>query len=38
LNRNSTFFLRKAEVGVKGHVARHIDFALELDPAQAPVI
>jgi hypothetical protein len=36
-NRNSTFFLRKAEVGVKGHVARHIDFSLELDPARAPV-
>jgi hypothetical protein len=37
INRNSTFFLRKAEVGVKGHVARHIDFALELDPVRAPV-
>lgn len=36
-NRNSTFFLRKAEVGVKGHIAKHIDFALELDPVRAPV-
>lgn len=35
--RNSTFFLRKGEVGVKGHIARHIDFSLELDPARAPV-
>ena len=36
-NRNSTFFLRKAEVGIKGHIARHVDFSLELDPARAPV-
>lgn len=35
--RNSTFFLRKAELGVKGHIAGHIDFSVELDPVRAPV-
>jgi hypothetical protein len=29
--RNSTFFLRKAEVGLKGNIAPHIDFSVELD-------
>lgn len=32
--RNDTFFLRKAELGVKGHVAENVDFSLELDPVQ----
>lgn len=29
--RNNTFFLRKAEVGVKGHITRNVDFSLEID-------
>lgn len=36
-SRNSTFFLRKAEVGLKGHIAPHIDFSVELDLVRAPV-
>jgi hypothetical protein len=34
-SRNDTFFLRKAELGVKGHISPHVDFALELDPVRA---
>lgn len=30
--RNSTFFLRKAELGIRGHVTGHTDFSVELDP------
>jgi hypothetical protein len=30
--RNDTFFLRKAELGVKGHISDNVDFSLELDP------
>jgi hypothetical protein len=33
--RNDTFFLRKAELGVKGRITEHVDFALELDPVRA---
>ncbi len=33
--RNDTFFLRKAELGVKGRIAPHIDYVLELDPVRA---
>lgn len=29
--RNNTFFLRKAEVGLKGNIAPHIDFSVEID-------
>lgn len=29
-----TFFLRKAEVGVKGHIAPNLDFSLEIDPVR----
>jgi hypothetical protein len=32
--RTDTFFLRKAEIGVKGHVAPYVDFSLELDPVR----
>lgn len=32
--RNHTFFLRKAEVGLKGHITPHVDFSLELDPVR----
>jgi hypothetical protein len=32
--KNDTFFLRKAEIGVKGHVAPYVDFSLELDPVR----
>ena len=31
-DRTNTFFLRKAELAVQGHVADHTDFSLELDP------
>jgi hypothetical protein len=34
-SRNDTFFLRKAELGVKGHISPHVDYALELDPVRA---
>jgi hypothetical protein len=34
---NSTFFLRKAELGVKGHIASNVDFSLELDPVRTAV-
>ena len=30
-----TFILRKAELGVKGHIAPHVDFSLELDPVRS---
>ncbi|GEM_PF-2877872 len=33
-SRNSTFFLRKAEVGFKGHITENVDFSLELDPVR----
>jgi len=33
-SRNDTFFLRKAELGVKGHIADNVDFSLELDPVR----
>jgi hypothetical protein len=29
--RNNTFSLRKAEIGLKGNIARNIDFSLEVD-------
>lgn len=29
--RLNTFFLRKAEVGFKGHVSKNVDFSLEVD-------
>ncbi|MGH7493648.1 MAG: porin [bacterium] len=29
--RNDTFFLRKAEIGIKGHVAAYVDFCLEFE-------
>ena len=32
--RNHTLFLRKAEVGLKGHITPHVDFSLELDPVR----
>ena len=32
---NSSFFLRKAELGVKGHIGAHTDFSLELDPVRS---
>lgn len=32
--RNDTFFLRKAELGVKGHISEHVDFSLEIDPVR----
>jgi len=31
-DKNSTFFLRKAELGIKGHAAEHVDFSIEIDP------
>lgn len=30
-SRNSTFFLRKAELGFKGHIFEDVDFSVELD-------
>jgi len=36
-NLNSTFFLRKAELAVKGHIARNVDFSLELDPVRTAI-
>lgn len=32
--RTSTFFLRKAEVGFRAHVAAHTDLSFELDPVR----
>lgn len=32
--KNSTFFLRKAELGIKGHAAEHVDFSIEIDPVR----
>ena len=32
--RTSTFFLRKAELGFRAHVAQHTDLLLELDPVR----
>lgn len=29
---DNTFFLRKAELGIKGNIANGVDFSLELDP------
>lgn len=29
--RNSTFFLRKAEIGLKGNIAKNVDFSVEVD-------
>lgn len=29
--KNDTFFLRKAEIGIKGHVAPYVDFSLEFE-------
>jgi hypothetical protein len=29
---DNTFFLRKAELGIKGHITKNVDFSLELDP------
>ncbi len=29
---DNTFFLRKAEVGFKANITKHVDFSLELDP------
>jgi len=29
-----TFFFRKAELGIKGHVSRNVDFSVELDPVR----
>ncbi|MEE8350431.1 MAG: porin [Acidobacteriota bacterium] len=31
ISRNDTFFLRKAEIGVKGNIAPHVDFSLEFE-------
>lgn len=33
-SRNSTFFLRKAEISLKGHVSDRVDFRFELDPVK----
>ena len=33
-SRPDTFFLRKAEVGFKGHISSSVDFSLELDLAR----
>ena len=30
-SRNDTFFLRKAEIGLKGNIAPHVDFSIELE-------
>ena len=30
-SRNDTFYLRKAEIGVKGNIAPHVDFSLEFE-------
>jgi len=30
-SRNDTFFLRKAEVGFKGHIMKNVDYVLEID-------
>jgi len=35
-SQQTTFFLRKAELGVKGHITDNVDFSLELDPVRAP--
>lgn len=32
--RNNTFFLRKAELGLKGHIADHIDYSAEFEFAR----
>lgn len=32
--RNNTFFLRKGEIGLKGHITRNIDFSVEVDLAR----
>jgi len=32
--KNDTFFLRKAELGVKGHISENVDYSLELDPVR----
>lgn len=33
-SRNDTFFLRKAEIAVKGRISPHVDYVLELDPVR----
>jgi len=33
-SRNDTFSLRKAEIGVKGNIAPHVDFSLEFETTQ----
>ncbi|MGH9794934.1 MAG: porin [Candidatus Acidiferrales bacterium] len=33
--RNDSFFLRKAEIGVKGRITENVDFVIELDPVRA---
>lgn len=34
--QNSTFLLRKAEVGFKGHISSFVDYCVELDFARVP--
>lgn len=34
--QNSSFLLRKAEIGLKGHVSPFVDYCVELDFARAP--
>jgi len=34
--QNSTFLLRKAEIGFKGHISSFVDYCVELDFARAP--
>ena len=33
-SRNDTFFLRKAEIGLKGNIGPHVDFSLELETSR----
>lgn len=33
-SRGNTFFFKKAELGIKGHITRHTDFSFELDPVR----
>ena len=32
-----TFFFRKAELGIKGHISRNVDFSVELDPVRPDI-
>ncbi len=34
-SKNDSFLLRKAELGVKGHISKNVDFSLELDPVRS---